>query len=193
MHQPNYEFLKDTVANDVRHPQQFFAALDLPVRVSGAPACLMPNGRLAEPLKILTRKLFDPATGRVAIRELARTHVVEGYWGKSLRCRDCRLNDRCDGAHINFLRDQGFTELEPLREGAWADAAQSQMLAMRPEPPKRLRDGRPLEPVAPSLPGFEPPQAAPVEPLIEFAQRARELREQRRLQMQKEPVAGLER
>jgi pyruvate-formate lyase-activating enzyme len=189
LHQPNYEFLKESVANDVRDPKQFFAQLDLPIRVSGLPACLVPNTLLAEAPKILRQSLFDPETGRVAIRELARTHVIEGYWGKSLRCRDCRLNERCDGAHINFLRDQGFGQLDPLREGPWADAAAAQMLQLRPEPPKRLRDGRPLEPVAQSLPGFAPPEAAPAEPLIEIARKAREARERRRMQLQAQPPA----
>jgi len=189
LHQPSYEFLKDAVANDVRNPQQFFQQLDLPIRVSGLPACLTPNVQLADAPKILRQSMFDPDTGRVAIRELARTHVIEGYWGKSLRCRDCRINERCDGAHINFLRDQGFAQLDPLREGAWADAATAQMQRLRPEPPARLRDGKPLEPVAPSLPGFAPPEAAPVEPLIEIARQAREARERRRMQLQATPPA----
>ena len=123
--------------------------------------------------------LFEPESGRVAIRELARTHVVEGYWGKSLRCRDCQLNERCDGAHINFIRDQGFAQLEPLREGEWAQEAAAQMLRLRPQPPSRLRDGKPMEPVAPSLPGFAPAQPAPIEPLMEIAQRVREARARR--------------
>jgi hypothetical protein len=197
IHQPSHEFLKDATSNDVRNPQQFFAQLDLPIRASGLPACLTPHVQLTEPLRVLRQSMFDPATGRLAIRELARTHVIEGYWGKSLRCRDCRLNDRCDGAHINFLRDQGFAQLEPLRDGAWADAATEQMFRLRPERPKRLRDAVPVQPVAPSLPGFAPAQPAPAEPLIEQALKAREERERRRLQktaaMQKEPVAGLER
>jgi molybdenum cofactor biosynthesis enzyme MoaA len=193
IHQPNYEFLKDSNAHDVRDPQAFFTQLDLPIRVSGAPACLVPNTQLIEAPKVLSKAMFDPQTGRVAVRELARTHVIEGYWGKSLRCRDCRLNERCDGAHINFLRDQGFGKLSPLREGAWADDAEAQMLRLRPQAPKRLRDGRPLEPVAPSLPGFAAAQPAPVEPLIEQAREARAARERRRQQLlQKEPAAGLE-
>ena len=105
---------------------------------------------------------------------------MHGYLAKSLRCRDCAVSERCEGAHINFIRDQGFAELEPLREGAWAENAAAQLLALRPTPPSRVRDGQPLQPVGPSLPGFSPPQAAPVEPLIEFAQRARELRERAR-------------
>jgi pyruvate-formate lyase-activating enzyme len=184
IHQPSYEFLKDAIAKDVRDPAAFFTALDLPVRVSGLPACLAPNTQLAEAPKILAKKMFDAATGRVDTRELARTHVVEGYWGKSLRCRDCRLNERCDGAHINFLRDQGFRQLAPLREGAWAESAEEQMMRLRPAPPRRLRDGRPMEPVAPSLPGFAGPQPAPVEPLIVQSQRAREERERRRQRLQ---------
>jgi hypothetical protein len=99
------------------------------------------------------------------------------------------VNARCDGAHINFIRDQGFAQLEPLRDGAWAEDATEQMLRLRPEPPSRLRDGRPLEPVAPSLPGFAGPQAAPIEPLIEQARKARELRERRRQQLQTAPPA----
>ncbi len=189
VHQPSHEFLKDAVENDVRSPKEFFAQLDLPIRVSGLPACLAPNVQLAEAIKVLRKTMFDAETGRVAIRELARTHVIEGYWGKSLRCRHCRLNDRCDGAHINFIRDQGFAQLEPLREGPWSEQAAEQMLRLRPQPPSRLRDGRPMEPVAPSLPGFAPPQAAPVEPLIELAQKARELRERRRQQLQATPPA----
>ena len=118
-----------------------------------------------------------------------RAHVVEGYWGKSLRCRDCRVDDRCDGAHINFLRDQGFAQLEPLREGDWAAAAETQILRLRPEPPKRLRDGKPLEPVAPSLPGYEGPQPLPEEPLMANTRRAREARERRWAQLREAPPA----
>ena len=144
---------------------------------------------LAEAPKILREKMFDQENGRIAIRELARTHVVEGYYGKSVRCRDCKVNARCDGAHINFLRDQGFAQLEPLRDGAWAAEAEAQMLRLRPNPEVRLRDGRPAEPVAPSLAGFAPPEPAPVEPLVEFGRKAREARERRRLEFQKEAAS----
>ena len=192
LHQPTWEFLKDAVANDVRDLKRFFAELALPVRTSGLTACLGPGTELVEAPKILERKLFDPETGRIAIRELARTHVVHGYLAKSLRCRDCRVTERCEGAHINFIRDQGFAELQPLREGAWAENAAAQLLALRPTPLPRVRDGQPLEAVARSLPGFAPPQATPVEPLMEFAQRARELRERARMESALRERARLE-
>src|SRR4030095_12342504 len=128
LRQPNYEFLKDTTAKGGRVLRAFFTQLDLPIRVSGAPACLTPHTQLIEAPKILRQEMFAGDSARIKMRELARTHVSEGYWGKSLRCRDCRLNARCDGAHINFLRDQGFAQLEPLRDGAWAEEAEQQML-----------------------------------------------------------------
>ena len=189
IHQPGHEFLKDSIAEDVRDPQRFFEQLDLPVPVSGLPACITPNTELREAPKVLAKTLFDEETGRVDTRALARTHVVEGYWGKSLRCRDCRINDRCDGAHINFLRDQGFARLEPLREGGWADSAEEQMLRLRPQAPKRLRDGKPLEQVAPSLPGYDGPQPLPEEPLMVETRRAREARERRWQQLREAPPA----
>lgn len=185
IHHPNHELLKDAVANNVADPKAFFAALDLPVRVSGLPACLAPHTELAEAPAVLHQTLFERDSGRIDIRELARTHVIEGYWGKSLRCRNCVVDARCDGAHINFLRDRGFAQLQPLIDGAWAEAAAAQLARLRPQAPARLRDGRPPEPVAPSLPGYEAPQPTPVEPLIVLGQQVRERREQRRRQAQK--------
>ena len=192
LHQPTYEFLKDAVANDVRDLKGFFTELALPIRTSGLTACLAPGTQLVDAPKVLERKMFDPANGRIAIRELARTHVVHGYLAKSLRCRDCVVNARCEGAHINFLRDQGFGELAPLRDGAWAESAAAQLLALRPTPLPRVRDGQPLQPVGPSLPGFAPPQAAPVEPLIEFAQKRREERERARQEAAQRRQVSLE-
>ncbi|MBI3784746.1 MAG: radical SAM protein [Deltaproteobacteria bacterium] len=186
LHQPSYEFLKDASANDVRAPKAFFEQLALAIKVSGLPGCLTPMTQLAEEPRVLRQNMFESESGRLAIRELAREHVVNGYWGKSVRCRDCRLNDRCDGAHINFIRDQGFVQLEPLRQGEWAQDAEQQMLRLRPTPPARLRDGRPVEKVAPSLPGYEGPQPAPVEPLMLLGEKVREARERRRLEFQKE-------
>jgi pyruvate-formate lyase-activating enzyme len=180
LHQPSWEFLKDAIDNDVRTPAGFFAALALPVRVSGLPPCTTPNVEIAEAPRVLGKHLFDLDTGRLNIRELAREHVIRGYWGKSVRCRDCAVNDRCEGAHINFLRDQGFKQLKPLRDGAWAASAVEQMARVFPELPKRLRDGTPLQPVAESLPGFAPPQPAAVEPLMMIAEQVKEAREQRR-------------
>jgi hypothetical protein len=59
--------------------------------------------------------------------------------------------------------------LRPLEQGPLADAAVAQLHALHPEPISRLANGRAPEGVAPSLPGFAPPQGAPADPLAVIA------------------------
>ena len=107
-------------------------------------------------MRELRADLFED--GRLDIRETARFHIRDGYFSKSLRCRDCVVTDRCDGAHINLLRDQGLKLLSPLVEGPWAENARAQLHAHLPQPEKRLATGRYHEPAAPSLPGYAQPE-----------------------------------
>lgn len=179
IHQPSYERLDETRANDVRDPAAFFRALDLRVPVSGLPACLAPGMDLIEARAILRSDLFEADTGRIAIRDMAHHHVREGYFARSERCRDCRLASRCDGAHVNLLRDQGLKSLQPL-DGAWADDAEAQLVARWPVPPVRVRDGRAPEAPHPSVPGFAPPAAAPQDPLAVIAAKLQARREARK-------------
>ena len=180
IHQPSHEHLETATANDVRDPAAFFAQLALPVRVSGLPACMAPDTILTEEVQTLPKTLFEAQSGRLSIRELARMHVRERYRSKSLRCADCRLNSRCDGIAINMIRDQGLALARPLIEGTWADEAERQLVARWPVPPQRVGDGRPLEPVAESLPGFPGPAPAPVDPVVVIAQEQLERMEARR-------------
>jgi MoaA/NifB/PqqE/SkfB family radical SAM enzyme len=163
--QPSHEHMAEASATDVRDPRGFFSGLGVALRVSGLPACLVPGMELVPERAILDAALFDAESGRLDIRALARYHVAQRYRAKSLRCRECRVTDRCDGAHINMVRDQGLGQLTPLGEGPEAEAAERQLRALYPEPPTRLSGGRPSEPVAPSLPGFPPPGEAPLDPL----------------------------
>ena len=94
-------------------------------------------------------------------------HVARHYRGKSVRCGDCAANDRCDGAHINFLRDQGLKQLTPFDAN---DPAMAEVLRLQPEPISRLANGRPLEAVAPSLPGFDMPSGFVKDPLALIAE-----------------------
>ena len=178
--QPGHEHLAEAAASDVRDPGALFAALDLPVRVSGLPACQTPGATLDPGLAVLEAALFDRDSGRLSIRALSRWHIREGYKGKSVRCADCRLNSRCDGLPINLIRDQGLKMARPLTDGAWADAADRQLRARHPDPLPRLENGRPPEPVAPSLPGHAPPSAAPLDPLAVVAARLAARRAARR-------------
>jgi MoaA/NifB/PqqE/SkfB family radical SAM enzyme len=168
IHQPSFEHMADSVANDVRDPAVFFKALDVRVRVSGLPACLAPGMQLVEPIRRFGVDLFDE-NGRPAVRALAKMHVRDGYLAKSERCRECRLDDRCDGIHINMIRDQGLKLARPLTTGAWADDAYAQLSARWPEPPKRLANGRKPEAPPPSLPGHGEVPEPPLDPLAVIA------------------------
>ncbi|MEC8194626.1 MAG: radical SAM protein [Myxococcota bacterium] len=193
IHQPSHEKMLAAVERDVRDPVTFFEALNLPVRVSGLPACMAPGATLVDDPADLPAHLFDEATGRLDIRPLARHHIASKYRGKSVRCADCRVTDRCEGIHINMVRDQGLRQAQPLIEGAWADEAERQLTARWPEPPVRVHHGRNAQPASPSLPGFAQPDAAPADPLAviarEVAQKAA-ARKAKRAAMRKKLEAG---
>lgn len=182
LHQPSFEHMAEATASDVRDPAAFFTALSAlgvpPLPVSGLPACLAPGQRLSAAIPRLAAADFEPETGRLDIRGLARAHVSTQYRSKSVRCRDCVVNDRCEGVHINMVRDQGLKLCRPLTAGPWADDVQAQLQAALPSPPRRPRDGAPPEAPAPSLPGFAP--VGPVtDPLAAVAEAQRARREER--------------
>jgi hypothetical protein len=153
---------------DVRDPRAFFLSLaPHRLRVSGLPACLAPGMTLLTDRAICDPSMFDPATGRLDQRGLAQHHVATHYRGKSVRCGDCAANDRCDGAHINLIRDQGLALLTPLGEN---DEAIAEVRRLHPRPISRLANGRPTEGVAPSLPGFAMPTGFVRDPLALIAE-----------------------
>ena len=179
VHQPTFEHMKDATENDVREPQRFFEELGLRVRVSGLPACQTPGCELVERRAILPARTFDMGSGRFDIRQLTKFHVQDGYRSKSSRCEDCALTNRCDGMHINMVRDQGLKLLTPLTSGAWKEDAEAQLRARHPEPIRRIADGRPTQPAAQSLPGYAQPTSAPRDPLAIVEEQRRKKREAR--------------
>ena len=180
--QPSHEHLAEAKAQDERDPGALFAALAdqgvPPLPVSGLPICLIPGQQLVLPPTCADADAFSADTGRLDIRELARAHVRSHYRAKSVRCRDCRVNDRCDGLHINMIRDQGLQLCRPLTDGPAAEAAEQALAAVLPDPPLRVRDGRGVQAPAPSLPGFAPVGAV-VDPLAAVAEAQRARREER--------------
>lgn len=171
IHQPSFEHMADAMASDVRDPAAFFEQLGVRLRVSGLPACLAPGMQLAEPVRRVEMELFAGGSGRIDIRELARMHIRDGYFAKSERCRDCRVTKRCDGIHINMIRDQGLRLARPLTSGAWADDAEAQLSARWPEPPRRVATGRQPEAPHRSLPGSMEPAEPARDPLAVIAER----------------------
>jgi MoaA/NifB/PqqE/SkfB family radical SAM enzyme len=178
IHQPSYEFLIDASQNDYREPATFFTTLNLPVSASGLPACLMPGVKIREATRVLTEKMFDLETGRLHIRELSRHHVSQNYRSKSLRCDTCVISDRCEGGHINMIRDQGLRQLQPILEKTpWAKNASAQLLALHPETPKRIATGCESKSAPTSLPGYAEPTEVAEDPLAVIERKRQERRE----------------
>ncbi|MCB9778813.1 MAG: radical SAM protein [Alphaproteobacteria bacterium] len=170
IHQPGWEHMRDALERDVRDPADFFAALDLRVACSGLAPCQAPGTELVDAPARLSPVMFDADTGRLSIRELARDHVARAYRAKSVRCADCALDSRCDGVHINMIRDQGLKQCRPLSpDDAWGADALAQLTARWPTPRPRVGDGKALEPAPPSLPGHAQPTAPVADPLAETA------------------------
>jgi len=179
IHQLSWETLEQAAEHDVRDPAGFFLALDRPVEVSGLAACQAPGATLVEPRRLLHEGLFDAESGRPSVDALAHDHVTQGYRVHSLRCRTCRVVDRCEGIAVNMVRDQGLKLARPLVAGAWPDEADRQLTHIV----SRVAHGRPLVPVVPSLPGYEAPAAPPEDPLATLARSKASARAKRRLQI----------
>ncbi len=169
IHQPSHEKLAQARELDVKDPAAFFTALGLRLPVSGLAPCQAPGTLLVEERRRLRPALFEAQTGRLDIRELAREHVSSAYRSKSVRCADCPVQARCEGIAINMVRDQGLRLCRPLG-GAWAEDAAAQLLARWPQPPRRLADGKPVEPPHRSLAGFEEASGPIADPLAVTAE-----------------------
>ncbi len=185
VHQPAHEKLQAAANQDVQDPAALFKAVGLRLKVSGLPACLAPGTHLVDEPAILTPDLFVQDTGRLAWRPLARHHVDTHYKGKSVRCEDCSVTDRCDGIPINMVRDQGLALARPLIEGAWAKDATQQLEERYPQAPGRIRTGMPPQPVAASLPGCEGPVPAVPDPLAVISVQVEEKRRARQARREK--------
>jgi len=81
-------------------------------RIVNVPACLA--GTLEPPPResLATEELLREVED---VPAHARHFFFKGYLAKSTRCEGCAVNDRCDGVHVNYVRQFGFAALEPLR------------------------------------------------------------------------------
>ena len=162
IHQPTHEKMKEAVEKDLRNPRLFFESLQLPVSVSGLPVCLTPGAVHVERVNRLSKDLFDQ--GRLSVRALAKHHVKEGYYAKSSRCQDCALNATCEGMHINMIRDQGLSLLQPISN---RDAELIQLKQTRKS--IRIERGPSPQPAALNLDGGPPPKTSVVDPLSQVS------------------------
>ena len=50
------------------------------------------------------------------IYQFSDFYINHRYFVKSLRCNDCKLNQSCQGMHINYIRKFGFKKLNPIKK-----------------------------------------------------------------------------
>jgi hypothetical protein len=43
-------------------------------------------------------------------------YIKNLYRKKSLRCKTCKYDKKCEGIHINFIRSYWFEILEPIKD-----------------------------------------------------------------------------
>jgi molybdenum cofactor biosynthesis enzyme MoaA len=111
LRQPTYERLTEAQANDL-DLAAFFAKFRHQVPVEGVPACLLGRAPRVRPT-VLDTAMMQP-DGRLEIFRYARRYLLEHYRTKSLRCRDCAEDARCEGPHVNQVRAHGYAMLQPI-------------------------------------------------------------------------------
>jgi MoaA/NifB/PqqE/SkfB family radical SAM enzyme len=110
--QPNHERSTEAKADDV-DLMGFFAKFRAEVPVDNVPACIL--GRRPRPPRTTLDTAMMGKDGRLEIFRFTRRYILEHYRTKSLRCRDCAENERCDGMHINAVRAHGYGVMQPIQ------------------------------------------------------------------------------
>jgi MoaA/NifB/PqqE/SkfB family radical SAM enzyme len=113
--QPTHERRTDAAAHDV-DLQEFFADFRHEVPVEGVPLCVL--GRAPrQPPPTVDLAMLD-AEGRPEIFRFTKRFITDHYFTKSVRCRECVHDLRCDGIHVNYVRARGYGLLAPVRAPA---------------------------------------------------------------------------
>jgi hypothetical protein len=108
---PTHDLLTESASHDVELAE-FFAEFRSEVPIDGAPPCIV--GDRARPRENVLDTTMMAPTGRLEIFRYTRRFVHDRYRVKSLRCRACRAESRCDGLHVNYVRSHGFSSMKPI-------------------------------------------------------------------------------
>ena len=111
LRQPTYERLTESAERDV-DLRAFFTSFTHAVPVEDVPACI--SGRAPRARRRTLDTAMMTPDGKLEVFRYARRYILEGYRTKSLRCRECREDSRCDGMHINHVRAHGYQVMLPM-------------------------------------------------------------------------------
>lgn len=111
----NFEYLdqlKDQSVNleDFKNKvgQRNFKFINLPYCLAGSDNEVIYDFLIYLPKVLNNKKQID-------LDKFAWMYISNLYYLKSLRCNDCKYNDKCLGWHINYLRYYGFKILKPVK------------------------------------------------------------------------------
>jgi len=109
----NHELLSEAVENDI-DARLFFEEKPLKnVILLNIPECIgfrLPRRAVRSVLDHFVLR----ENGNIDINRYAESYIVNYYYSKSVRCKACRLSDSCRGLQVNYLRNFGFSQQQPL-------------------------------------------------------------------------------
>ena len=111
LRQPTYERLTESADNDLDLPA-FFKQFRHQVPVDDVPSCAL--GRPSRPRPRLLDTSMMTADGKLEIFRYAKRYILDRYFSKSLRCKQCVYNGSCRGMHINYVRAHGYGMMAPV-------------------------------------------------------------------------------
>ena len=163
---PFYEKLQQTMEQSLNWGS-YFDQFPKGLSISGLPPCLLKGHVVGSQNHTLHSWMFDSETGRLKTKSLAEYHIQHGYFGKSVSCRDCLLNDHCAGLQINLIRQYGLKMLRNVSKNddpKWVQEVKKVLPIVN-----QIEQGREIQKVAASLPGFAQPESVPEDPLAIIA------------------------
>lgn len=61
-------------------------------------------------------EIYNDIKEENSIDDYTEKYIKNLYRKKSLRCKECKYNNECEGIHINFIRSYGFSILKPIKK-----------------------------------------------------------------------------
>lgn len=116
LRQPNYDLVTTARVNDV-DLSAFFARLPRPIPTENIAPCLAPGAIPRDlgdhPSTLDTATLADD--GRIQMAKYTGRYILQNFYTKSLRCKECIHYEKCRGMHITWVRAHGYSLLNPVR------------------------------------------------------------------------------
>ncbi|MEW6203381.1 MAG: radical SAM protein [bacterium] len=111
----SYELLSKATVNDVPLKEIFNGSRFSGVPVRNIAPCLAPASPVWDDGKILDMNVLGE-NGKMEIFRFTKYYITDGYFTRSLRCKECVHYDDCRGMHINYVRNFGFKIMEPVKQ-----------------------------------------------------------------------------